>query len=100
MSTHSPGPWTVTRVSKSTILKDIYISASTERIARVCVPATAQNIAEYEANAFLIAAAPALLKALKKCAAVCAGENTTKRALIEALEEARAALTQAKGGAA
>lgn len=64
MSKHTPGPWTVTRVSKSTILKDIYISASPERIARVCVPSTAQSIAEYEANARLLALAPEMLDAL------------------------------------
>ena len=66
MSKHTPGPWTVTRVSKSTIVKDIYISASPERIARVCVSSTAQSIAEYEANARLIAAAPDLLEALNR----------------------------------
>ena len=66
MSTHTPGPWTVTRVSKSTILKDIYISASPERIARVCVPATAQSVAEYEANARLMALAPEMLAMLKE----------------------------------
>lgn len=65
MSGHTPGPWTVTRVSKSTILKDLYVSASPERIARVVVPSTSKDIGEYEANARLIAAAPDLLEALK-----------------------------------
>jgi len=63
---HTPGPWTVTRVSKSTILKDIYISAGKERIARVCVPATAQSVAEYEANALLLALAPEMFAMLKE----------------------------------
>lgn len=66
MSRHTPGPWTVTRVSKSTILKDLYVSASPERIARVVVPSTARDIREYEANARLIAAAPELMAAITK----------------------------------
>ena len=66
MSKHTPGPWTVTRVSKSTVLKDLYISASPERIARVVVPSTAKGIEEYEANAFLIAASPELLAIVRR----------------------------------
>jgi hypothetical protein len=38
-----------------------------------------------------------LTKALKLCAAVCAGETTTKSGLIDALEKARAALHRATG---
>lgn len=41
-----------------------------------------------------------LLAALKKCAAVCAGEVTSKRELIEALETARAAMAKAAGESA
>lgn len=35
-----------------------------------------------------------LREALKKCAAVCAGETTTKNGLVDALEVARASLTK------
>lgn len=66
MSTHTPGPWLVSKMSKSTVLKDIYIRGGGERIARVVVPSTAQTIDEYHANARLIAAAPDLLEALQK----------------------------------
>ncbi len=51
---------------------------------------------ESKANARLIAAAPELLEALKKCAAVCAGDTTHKDGLIEALELARKALAKAE----
>ena len=86
---HTPGPWTVTRVSKSTILKDIYVSASPERIARVVVPATASSISEYEANARLIAAAPDLLEALQNLLTFPLGTFQ--------VEAARAAITKATG---
>ena len=49
------------------------------------------------ANAHLIAAAPDLLEALKKCASVCAGETMSKSGLISALESARAAIAKATG---
>ena len=90
MNKHTPGPWTVTRVSKSTILKDLYVSASPERVARVVLPATANSIDEYEANARLIAAAPDLLEALKGFmdGAEAMGWNTDK---------ARAAIAKATG---
>lgn len=38
-----------------------------------------------------------VLEALKKCAAVCAGETMSKNGLIEALEAARAAIAKATG---
>lgn len=54
-----------------------------------------------DAQAALQAAnAQELIRALKECAAVCAGEMTTKNDLINALELARAALAKATGGAA
>ena len=51
----------------------------------------------YEDAARLIAAAPALLEALRKCAAVVAGDTMHKQGLIEALESARAAIVSATG---
>ena len=38
-----------------------------------------------------------LAKALKLCAAVCAGETLSKSSLVQALEKARAALAKAEG---
>lgn len=93
MSKHTLGPWVVTRVSKSTILKDIYVSAGSERIARVVVPATASSIDEYEANARLIAAAPDLLEALEKISKMDVG-NPYARGCAEI---ARAAIAKATG---
>lgn len=52
---------------------------------------------ESRANARLIAAAPDLYEALQDCAAVCAGETSSKGGLIAALERARAALKKARG---
>lgn len=62
---YTKGPWSISRRSKSTELKDIFISAGGEYVARVVVPYTSKSIEEYEANASLIAAAPDLLEALK-----------------------------------
>jgi hypothetical protein len=50
----------------------------------------------FQADARLIAAAPELLAALKSCAAVCAGETLNKSALVNALEQARAAIAKAE----
>ena len=100
MIKHTPGPWTVTRVSKSTILKDLYISASPERIARVVVPNTAQRIHEYEANARLIAAAPELLEALKEANAELEYLNDPKGFVSmrqeRIMEKARSAIAKAE----
>jgi hypothetical protein len=49
-------------------------------------------------DALMLAAAPDLLEALKKCAAVCAGEALNKSALTMALESACAAIRKAEGG--
>lgn len=103
MSKHTLGPWVVTRVSKSTILKDIYVSAGSERIARVVVPATASSIDEYEANARLIAAAPDLLEALRELeeAARCVQAGEWDRSSIDVeRRKARAAIAKATGSQA
>ena len=62
---YTKGPWSISRRSKSTELKDIFISAGGEYVARVVVPYTSKSIEEYEANARLIAAAPDLLEVLQ-----------------------------------
>ena len=63
MNGRTQGPWSVSRISKSTKLQDIYVMAGSERIARVVVPYTARHTHEFEMNASLIAASPDLLEA-------------------------------------
>lgn len=92
---HTPGPWTnhgcyIYRVG--TDGKRTGPAIANTRVDEFVTPEEEQH------NARLIAAAPDLLEAIKKCAAVCAGETTHKNGLIEALESARAAL--GKAGAA
>ena len=60
----------------------------------------AQLIAAQHANESLSAVNQQMLKALKKCAAVCAGETLYKQALIDALEVARTAIDAAEAQAA
>ena len=92
MSTHTQGPWMVSRYSQSTVLKAISIRGANERIARVVVPDTAQSISEYVANARLIAAAPDLLEALEDAASTQPADSPIKWVL-----RARAAIAKAKG---
>lgn len=47
-------------------------------------------------EALRAAGVPELLDALKKCAAVCAGETMNKNGLIDALESARTAIAKAQ----
>jgi hypothetical protein len=90
MKKHTLGNWTVHRKVKSTELKDLFIYAGAEKIARVVVPYTAQRNDEFEANAELIAAAPDLLEALQNVLRV------TDRATVEFFF-AKAAIAKATG---
>ena len=92
--THTPGPWT-------TDGPEVVSKKPPAIIAEICyIGEKVAEVAEREANARLISAAPDLLAALKLCAAVCSGETMHKNGLIAALEAARAAIAKATGGAA
>lgn len=93
MSKHTSAPWRIARVSKSTVLKDLYVSSTLGRIARVCVPYTAQSVEEYEANARLIASAPDLLDALEKISKMDVG-NPYARGCAEIARTAIAKVTK------
>ena len=58
------------------------------------VAAAVNANAKQAANIRAIAATPELIRALKLCAAVCAGETVHKSGLVEALEAARAVLAK------
>lgn len=104
MSKHTPGPWYVgpdNRIWRRSPL-ELYeygggVAGDSPIAAAFDGRASWVNKFPSEANARLIAAAPELLQALKKCAAVCAGETMNKNGLIEALEAARAAIRKATG---
>jgi hypothetical protein len=64
MERHTPGPWTISKYSQSTVLKEIGIRGGNEKIARVVIPAAAFDNSTFKANARLISAAPDLLDAL------------------------------------
>jgi hypothetical protein len=68
------------------------------RICFMATPGDSPNAMDrIEADARLITAGPELLKALKKCAAVCAGETLSKSAITSALDAARNAIAAAEG---
>lgn len=95
MSAHTPGSWALDwNVSRI----DVFSSDAKTLIATIRRSAMSEGIdAAARANARLIAAAPELLEALKLCAAVCAGDTTSKSGLINALEKARAAIAKTTG---
>lgn len=98
MSAHTPGPWLIREGDEWTHDVVTLEGVNTEGDPMYWTVASANGRRdEVKANVRLIAAAPDLLEALKLCAAVCAGETSYKRGLVEALEAARAALTKAEG---
>jgi hypothetical protein len=105
----TPAPWFTKREGFSTVYIEASIGGGWRQEVAACGP-NANGFNEQEANAKLIALAPTiaaelikeravnakLLKALKSCALVCAGETSNKRGLVEALESARDAIKQAE----
>lgn len=110
----TPGPWITHREGFSTIYIQASIGGGWVQEIAACGP-TNDGSAQQEANARLIAEAGTvfhntglspvqlveqrdeLLAALKACAAVCAGKTMSKRGLVSALEQARAALAKCEG---
>jgi hypothetical protein len=94
-SKHTPGPWEIDDEAPG------YINAAGIPIAQVFDnPDTGMEPLDEEPSTFnarLITAAPDLLEALKKCAAVCSGDTMNKRALIDALKAAKEAIQKAEG---
>lgn len=92
MSKHTAGPWKAVEVGDTggenpMPIYEVQTAGGHKRICEYIRPDDAR----------LCAAAPELLEALKKCAAVCAGETMHKNGLIEALDAARAAIRKATG---
>ena len=96
------GPWNVNLMIFEDEVIDFHITDEKNgSLNAICCAdekhGTKRTDEELHANAYLIAAAPDLLEALKLCAGVCAGEGLNKSSLIHALENARAAIKKALG---
>lgn len=95
---HTPGPWQRSGVRVHLGVEDcLQVGPDGFAIAFLPIGARPMDQAGAIADANLIAAAPDLLRALKQCAAVCAGEVTNKNGLIAALEAAANAIRKATG---
>ena len=92
-SKHTPGPWTV--ASQDTETNEIPIKCGKSILARVA-PRPHWD-ATQEANARLIAAAPAMLEALRAVAALANGQGRAN--LMEVAGQAQQIIAQAEGGA-
>ena len=90
---HTPGPWTV--ASQDTETNEIPIKCGKSILARVA-PRPHWD-ATQEANARLIAAAPAMLEALRAVAALANGQGRAN--LMEVAGQAQQIIAQAEGGA-
>jgi hypothetical protein len=94
MSKHSPGPWELGRITDGfQELNAFHGEAPWARFACVAVMVDGRPDAEGKANARLIAAAPELLEAL---GAIVAFDTPLPCGL---LQQARAAIAKAEGGA-
>jgi hypothetical protein len=83
-ATHTPGPWRVSKDTQSVVSRDAYICR-----------ARMMRLGQGVANAYLIAAAPELLDALKDML-----EGGLEGPTSQAIEAARAAIAKAEGRAA
>ena len=92
---HTPGPWAVEKDGSSLWVVAHQPAWRSQPDGVRPIP-TDTRIKCGEANAHLIAAAPDLLAALKRCAGVISGSTMTKNELIEALEMSRAAIAKAE----
>ena len=95
-TTHTPGPWFIDGTASDDCL-DVY-----HHNGRICMiycdstqNPTAEDLAEAEANARLIAAAPDLLAALSNI--ILSSDANCGDSLANAIEAARNAINKAKG---
>lgn len=98
-SKHTPGTWAFSpRLSPSENSRgfDLYREANPRRGIAVIGPIDSDGI-EGEANAYLIAAAPDMYKALTDCFAFLKGYDMQGMTEGEILSNARAAITKAEG---
>ena len=95
---HTPGPWTATGDLVQTADHEIDIAVM---IALDVGTGKGTIYSRREANARLIAAAPELLEALKRCETELRSLWKTQGvgAIFETAEQARAAIAKAEGGA-
>lgn len=106
MSKFTPGPWfndsfgNIWRRNPAELYQNGGGVAGDKPLAIVYKGWYKENESGYplEANAALIADAPAMLEALELCAVVLSGERMSKQSLIEALEKARALIAKHRGG--
>jgi hypothetical protein len=102
MSKHTPGPW---RVGNGSLMESGVFSADGKTLV-AGTHGSARNyrrqeqIAEQDANARLIAAAPDLLEALQALRRICADTPAVERnpRFVTANSAALAAIAKAKGG--
>ena len=108
MSKHTPGPWIAARYDgygpRTTIRQGCERTGM--RIASTFETTSPQNIERNEANARLIAAAPAMLEALEEMLEVhgvrwehVRGDSSIPASWVELSDKARAAIKAAKGEA-
>lgn len=94
MDKHTPGPWYFSEISETT--QPQISSELTGRTLAICY----ENGGEERANAFLIAAAPDLLEALRECHQVIGDrvrEHRKHGAEFNACSKAWSAITKATG---
>ena len=107
MSRHTRGPWTCKITESQSVGVNVRFEIDAGRAINIAGGQSQEHIKQYEgailehecrANAKLMAAAPELLEALKKClAALERASYYTPEDTLAAADEARAAIAKAEG---
>lgn len=101
MSMHTPGPWIVDEDDRPGMAWNRHVVSAADPNIAICFMAHSdgRDPARDASNARLVAAAPALLKALRKLDSIERGmQGWHEDAKAEAWADARAALAMAQGG--